>query len=78
MGPFSNVDINLRPEVYSDVISGAVVDPTGVKVPVNLVIQSKTVLEIYHCFNLLRTTPTDGPYANRAKRNGGLPKKAMD
>ena len=33
--PFSNVD-NFRPEVYSDVISRVVVDPTGLKVRVKL------------------------------------------
>ena len=32
-GPFSNVD-NFRPEVYSDVMSGVVVDSTGAKAPV--------------------------------------------
>ena len=32
---FSNVD-NFRPEAYSDVISGVVVEPTGVKVAVKL------------------------------------------
>ena len=33
---FSNVD-NFRPEVHSDVISGVIVDPTGVKVRVKFV-----------------------------------------
>ena len=31
---FLNVD-NFQPEVHSDVLSGMVVDPTGMKVPVN-------------------------------------------
>ena len=34
-GRFSNAD-NFRPEVHSDVISGVVVDPTGVKVRAKL------------------------------------------
>ena len=46
-----NVD-NFRPEAYSDVISSVVVDPTCVKVCV------KTLLEIYDCRTLLRTTAT--------------------
>ena len=71
--PFSNVD-NFRPEAYSDVISGVAVDPTGVKVHIkfNLLILGQTVLEIYDCFTLLRTTtttPADGLYDNRAKRH---------
>ena len=32
-GPFSNVD-DFRPEAYSDVISGVVIESTGVKVHV--------------------------------------------
>ena len=47
-GRFSNVD-NFRLEVDSDLVSG-VVDPTGVKVPVNLV--SRTVLQVYDWLTL--------------------------
>ena len=41
-----------RPEATSDVISGGVIDPTGVKVRVELVILGQTVLEIYDTFTL--------------------------
>ena len=64
---------SFRPEVVSDVISGVVVDPTGMKVRgKKWVILGQTVLEIYECLTLLRTTtttttPADGPNDNRAK-----------
>ena len=63
---FVNFD-NCQPEVVSDDISGVVEDPTGVKVRENLVILGQTVVEIYDCLSLLRTTTTtqaDGPYGN--------------
>ena len=70
--PFSNVD-NFRPEAYSDVISGVVVDPTDVKVSVKFGNSRSNLVEIYDCLTFLRTrttttTPDDGPYDNRAKR----------
>ena len=67
---FLNFD-NCQPEVYSDVISGVVVAPKDVKVPVKMVTLGQTVLETYDCLTLLRTTTTttaDGPY------DGVLPK----
>ena len=67
-GRFSNVD-NFRPEECSDVISGVGADPRGAKFCVKL---GQTVLEIYHCITLLRTTITmtqaDGAHGNTAKR----------
>ena len=43
---------NCQPVVNRDVISGVVVDPTGVKVDANLVILGQTVLDIYDCLML--------------------------
>ena len=46
--------------------------PTGVNVPVTF--GESTVLQIYGCLTLLRTTttPADGPYDNRANADGAF------
>ena len=48
---FSNAD-NFRPEVPTDVISGAVEEPTGMKVQEKFMIVCQTILEIYDCLTL--------------------------
>ena len=66
---FLNVD-NFRPEVYSDVISGVVVDPTGVKkVGVKFGDSKSNRSRDIRLLHFVQTTTTaDGPYDNRAKR----------
>ena len=59
---------NFRPEVHSDVISGVLVDPTGMKVRVKFGDSRSNHSRDIDCLSLLltTTTPADGPYDNRA------------
>ena len=64
---------NFRPEVASDVISGAFVEPAGVKVRVKFGNSRSNPYPDIRLPHFVRTTtttttPTDGPHDNRAKR----------
>ena len=72
VGRFSNAD-NVRPEVHSDIISGVVVDPTGLKVHAKFdAFRSNRSRDIRLPHFVLTTTTTTPAYAAhhiRAKRH---------